>query len=280
MGLELKRYTDVTAFRQAIDDYLLANINICSQIFSITRNLTDEFAHDHQAWMVALNQAGETCGVAMITTPLPLRLLSLSPIDEEGAALIAEAMKANGIKSDGVIGVGQGPARMTQAMDVQTEERVRLGNHVLDTSPEIFQCKGLMRAATMADHDMLLAWESAFVVECGLPDNRATLPAEIKERLSSSVPLMWVWEVEGTPVAMALGRPCLPIARLGMVYTVPEHRGYGYAGALVGRLSADLQARGCKSVFLFTDLANSTSNAIYRRIGYRLLDEFVHLNVL
>ena len=56
--------------------------------------------------------------------------------------------------------------------------------------------------------------------------------------------------------------------RIGPVYTPPEQRGNGYATALVAEQSAWLLAGGRRFCFLYTDLANPTSNAIYERIGY------------
>jgi predicted GNAT family acetyltransferase len=53
------------------------------------------------------------------------------------------------------------------------------------------------------------------------------------------------------------------------VYTPPEHRRRGYATALVAELSRFLLERGHRACFLYTDLANPTSNAIHERIGYQ-----------
>ncbi len=57
-------------------------------------------------------------------------------------------------------------------------------------------------------------------------------------------------------------------ARVGPVYTPPERRGRGYASNLVAAVSQAQLEAGCRSVFLFTDLANPTSNHIYQAIGY------------
>jgi hypothetical protein len=57
------------------------------------------------------------------------------------------------------------------------------------------------------------------------------------------------------------------------VYTPPEHRRRGYASALTAALTERLLAGGRRFCFLFTDLANPTSNAIYQRIGYRPLGD-------
>jgi hypothetical protein len=66
--------------------------------------------------------------------------------------------------------------------------------------------------------------------------------------------------------------------RIGPVYTPPELRRRGYATTLVADLSAWLLERGHRACFLYTDLANPTSNRIYVEIGYeRVCDamEFV-----
>ena len=77
-----------------------------------------------------------------------------------------------------------------------------------------------------------------------------------------------VWD-DGGPVSLAgYGNPTPSGIRVGPVYTPPEHRGRGYATSLVAELTAERLAAGLAFCFLFTDLANPTSNAIYARIGY------------
>jgi predicted GNAT family acetyltransferase len=56
--------------------------------------------------------------------------------------------------------------------------------------------------------------------------------------------------------------------RVISVYTPPHLRGRGYASACVAALSQRLLDQGRKFCFLFTDLANPTSNHIYQEIGY------------
>ncbi|MDP8927425.1 MAG: GNAT family N-acetyltransferase, partial [Actinomycetota bacterium] len=56
--------------------------------------------------------------------------------------------------------------------------------------------------------------------------------------------------------------------RVGPVYTPPDLRNRGYASALVASLTQRELDAGRSFCFLYTDLANSTSNKIYQRIGY------------
>ena len=56
--------------------------------------------------------------------------------------------------------------------------------------------------------------------------------------------------------------------RIGPVYTPSAERGHGYASAVVAAASQAQLDEGLAFCFLFTDLANPTSNRIYQAIGY------------
>jgi predicted GNAT family acetyltransferase len=78
----------------------------------------------------------------------------------------------------------------------------------------------------------------------------------------------WIWD-DGGPAAFAGFNDAAPdFARIAPVYTLPDRRGRGYATALVAAISRELLARGKRRLFLTTDVANPTSNAIYARIGF------------
>jgi uncharacterized protein len=75
--------------------------------------------------------------------------------------------------------------------------------------------------------------------------------------------------LDNAPVSLAAGRQRSPtVGLIGSVYTPPAYRRKGYATACVAALSQKLLDEGCDRCFLLTDLANPTSNHIYREIGY------------
>jgi uncharacterized protein len=81
---------------------------------------------------------------------------------------------------------------------------------------------------------------------------------------------LYVWEDGGRIVSMVGAGGETPNGiRIGPVYTPPECRGRGYATSLTAATSQDQLGRGRRFCFLFTDLANPTSNRIYQRIGYQ-----------
>jgi len=86
---------------------------------------------------------------------------------------------------------------------------------------------------------------------------------------------MWIWEADGEPVSMAgYHLPVYGACRVGPVYTPPEQRRHGYAGALTSHVTAEILAQGNQAC-LYTDLANPTSNKIYHQAGYRPVADFV-----
>jgi predicted GNAT family acetyltransferase len=80
--------------------------------------------------------------------------------------------------------------------------------------------------------------------------------------------------VDGKPVALAGATPLIAgSVRVAPVYTPPELRGHGYAGAATAAVSQAAIDAGADEVLLFTDLANPTSNGLYQRLGYRPVDD-------
>jgi GNAT superfamily N-acetyltransferase len=94
-----------------------------------------------------------------------------------------------------------------------------------------------------------------------------------ERRLESGT--LWIWEAGGEPVSMVGYHAAIfGVCRVGPVYTPPEHRRHGYAGALTSHVTALILADGNQAC-LYTDLANPTSNKIYHEAGYRPVADFV-----
>jgi GNAT superfamily N-acetyltransferase len=127
---------------------------------------------------------------------------------------------------------------------------------------------GRARLATEADFGTAAAWLTAFAVEAGLPDSEtgAVSSGAVTELGEGRLTL---WEVDGRPVSLAGNHhPAAGVVRVGPVFTPPADRGRGYGGAVTAAVSQAALDAGAQAV-LFTDLANSTSNALYARLGYR-----------
>lgn len=133
---------------------------------------------------------------------------------------------------------------------------------------------GAARVAGDADLDLVLEWSVQFHRDAGGPSRPN--PAVTRGRLAQGG--ITLWEVDGRPVAMA-GRTqaVAGVARVAPVYTPAEHRRRGYGAAVTAAATTGALDAGADDVVLFTDLANPTSNGVYRRIGYRPVQDRVIL---
>jgi predicted GNAT family acetyltransferase len=127
---------------------------------------------------------------------------------------------------------------------------------------------GALRQATTKDRDLVIEWMRGFQ-----SDTRELVrdPSDfVGPRLAEGQ--YWIWE-DGEPISMASASPVIEgVSRIGSVYTPPDRRNRGYAESCVRELSQQLLSDGVRPM-LYTDLANPTSNSIYRRIGYRAVAE-------
>jgi uncharacterized protein len=158
---------------------------------------------------------------------------------------------------------------------------MRQGVYALEQVHPLPAVPGSARVATLDDRDLALQWWIAFgeeVLHEGGP-GRENAEAMVGHRLAARGRGFLLWEEGGDVVSLAGWGGATPNGiRIGPVYTPPDLRGHGYATALTAELSqrlldGDLFDGGRRFCFLYTDLANPTSNAIYERIGYRRVAE-------
>jgi predicted GNAT family acetyltransferase len=126
---------------------------------------------------------------------------------------------------------------------------------------------GIVRAAMEDDLLLVQSWLEAFDREA-FPNEAGYRPVETtRAYILDGATYLWV---DGEPVCVVGLTRALPHGRtVAPVYTPPEFRNRGYAGACTAAVSQMLLDGGCDYVTLFTDLANPTSNSIYQKIGYR-----------
>lgn len=93
----------------------------------------------------------------------------------------------------------------------------------------------------------------------------------VDERLASGTFRIWNQVEDVAFAGFSVAGP--HAARVGPVYTRPAFRANGYGAAIVGAICAELTQSG-RQVFLVTDVAIATSNALYARLGFEPLDDF------
>ena len=121
------------------------------------------------------------------------------------------------------------------------------------------------RALAAPDRAEVIRWCSEFataVAQAPLADERSWAASNFAGKQFT------FWATDG-PVAMAGFTPMVAgMVRVDPVYTPARFRGRGYAGAVTFAVSQAALTAGATDVVLYTDPANVTSNALYRRLGY------------
>ena len=196
----------------------------------------------------------------------------LGPLGEAAAAALADAIEGD---LPGVVGTVPDVDRFATAWEarrpVRTEARFEQGVYALDVPIPPRATRGRPRAADAADEPLLVEWMRAFSREALREDelDEPRLRRIVASRLAGPEAGFVLWD-DGGPVSFAgYGSPTPSGIRIGPVYTPPEHRRRGYGAAVTAAVSEARLRAGRRFCFLYTDLANPTSNGIYVAIGYR-----------
>jgi uncharacterized protein len=278
--MEVRRHDDPADFAEASAPLLLrspARHNLMLGILDLIRRRPEVYP-TFRLW-TALD--GASVVGAALRTP-PHNVVVAEPTAAGAVDALAQAVDRAGERPPGVVGAVPEAQRFA---DIWTARRggtakisTRQGVYELTAVRDPGDAAGRPRRATSGDLDLLATWNEEFVAEAvpdfvGDPDMR-------RRRMQGAIAdgEYWLWEDAGRPVSMTGATPTPPSgARIGPVYTPPADRGNGYATALVAHASAEALRTGADSCCLHTDLANPTSNGIYRRIGYDWVCEAVDL---
>jgi uncharacterized protein len=269
METTVQRWTSVHDFLDAAGHFLAAReAEHCLQ-FGIASVIAEhpEVYPEPRFWTV--HEGGQVVAAALRTPP---HNLLLSQLDEPRwlAALEADVL------ADGPPGV-LGPTAAARTLAERWSDRSGRAA-VCAMQERIFRLdrvtppravSGRIREAEERDRALLVAWFDAFSAEAirGAPPSDAAVQADRFLRRAGRV--AYLWEDGGEVVSLAgVGGRTPRGIRIGPAYTPPDRRGRGYASNLVAAVSQLQLDAGRSFCFLFTDLTNPTSNAIYQAIGY------------
>ncbi|MCP2274874.1 FR47-like protein [Nocardia amikacinitolerans] len=212
---------------------------------------------------VAMRAGGREVYLGELPTP------SLRPVAEAFAAAAPDNSGVEGIVADAEAFAEHWCAlRGTERRELFRTRLFRLGELRFPAAVE-----GGPRRAMGRDVALCVEWSEAMHIESALPPPFPS-PSVVRGRVAAG--RWWLWEVGGRPVSLVAHQvPVGGLARIGPVYTPPAERGHGYASALTAHVSHTLRRNGL-DVCLFADLANPTSNKIYRAIGYEAVHEFAN----
>jgi uncharacterized protein len=271
--MRVRRFDDAAEFLDVAGPLLLADEARHNLILGLAGTLRDRpgYYDEFRLWVV--EDDGRAVAAALQTPPFNLVLAK--PADERALAELADALVAADVDLPGVVAAlpeadlfaDAWAARRGTTRSVRRTQRI-YGLRELRPVPGI---PGAARVASHADRRLLIRWIRAFAEEAlGPGPGPASDEGKVVDgRLTGEGTGLMLWEDDGEPVSLAgWGGPTPNGIRIGPVYTPPDRRRRGYGTAVTAAVSATQLAAGRQFCFLYTDLANPTSNKIYMDIGY------------
>ena len=273
--MHVERFDDAAAFLAEAEPLLLADEARHNLIFGIAGTIRDspDIYPLRSLWVV---RAGGAVVAAALRTP-PFNLALARPESHHALGALVDEISE---ELPGVTACVPEADEFAELWAARTgalpRTNMRQGVYALEEVQPLSAVPGSARVATADDRELVLRWWIAFgeeVLHEGGP-GRENADAMVDHRLAAANRGILLWEDGGEVVSLAGWGGATPNGiRVGPVYTPPELRGRGYATGLTAELSQGLLdgrlfEGGRRFCFLYTDLANPTSNAIYERIGY------------
>ena len=273
-GLRLEVSASGAGLLDAAGDYLATREAEHSFLLGRVRSLLDDPDRCADARLFVVRDT-ETVTLVAIHTPPDHLVLSLTASPEAVDLVVADAL-ARPAPPPGVMGPVDVARRFVASWEAAGGPHaslvLRTRTYRLDAViPPAVPPPGCARAAVGGDVATVGAWVAAFQAEALPHEPREAVSEEVVARwMGDPGRIVWLWEADGRPVSMAVAGNQTPNGRrIGVVYTPPEHRRRGYAGAVVAAASQSEIDGGRSFCFLDTDRDNPTSNHVYEAIGYR-----------
>lgn len=278
--MEAIRHDDVAAFVAAAEPLLLGDearhqvmLGICSTLVRVPG-----FYPSVELWTVAAD--GRT--VAALTQTPPYNALVARPAADGALETLVHGLDEAGVDLPGIT-AALPEAEVFAAVWQRSHggaprRRLAQGVYQATSIAPPAHVPGSLRLAGHDDRGLLIRWWDDFTEEALRPGSPRHPSAESVDRRLDHDGGIALWTVDGEVVSLAgFGSETPNGVRIGPVYTPPEHRRRGYGSAVTAHASRRLLEAGRRFCFLYTDLANPTSNGIYRAIGYELVCESAEL---
>jgi predicted GNAT family acetyltransferase len=215
--------------------------------------------------LVTLEEDGRVVGAALRTPPHNLVLTRAS---EAALEALAGLLRREGVALPGVMGPVEAAGRFAKLWAGDAGElSVRQRIYVCEAVEPVPKASGSFRLALADEVDVASRFIARFFHDVGEPTDEHKSRAMALRHLVDGT--LFVWDDDGIVSTTLVGGTTPHGIRVFGVYTPPELRRRGYATSCVAAVTQRMLDGGRRFCFLYTDLANPTSNAIYTRIGYR-----------
>jgi len=282
--MQFHRYFSIDEFKTDVFDLLFEDEVLNNLPISIVSGSNMRVGAFNTAdWLLATvtDKSGDIALIAVCTKPYNLLLYEPEgKKNEDSISFLVSELKRIGFEPPGVFASGDLSNRFTEAY-AGTKTGVKLHKTLILMKLEKLagykKANGFCRVLTEDDLTFVPFWEQAFCLDCEIP----AFPLEenterIKTRIGKDT--HYIWE-DGLPVAQAVcGRETPNGAVITWVYTPPLYRGRGYAKSVVAEVVKSIFRHGKKYSCLFADAENPASCAVYHKLGFFDVSEFLEIH--
>lgn len=272
--LTCERAEGASAFWAEAELLLLAHESVHNLIIGLTLGIVSGERSYPGASFLLVRERGQLLGVAVQTdADHPLALSVMPAVAARAVADHVLAQSARPRQFSGEASVSAAFAAQWRTRTGHTP-RVEMRQGVYELSQLRMPSAegGRLVCAGNGERDVVQRMLWGFVDEA-LGGERQQAASIVERLLPAGHVYLWR-NAEGELVSLAArNRETPTTASISMVYTPPERRRRGYAGRVVAGVSEVWLERGKRTCNLYTDLANDTSNSVYRKLGYVQLAE-------
>ncbi|MFX3649325.1 MAG: GNAT family N-acetyltransferase [Paenibacillus sp.] len=286
--MQFKLYTDVHEFYR--DTYEVLMRHEAQNMIPLGNIIIGHEGKDKTDWrdpvnwlMVTISDATGIQLTALMTPPHNVTLYATdNVINPEAISCLIEGLKDHEIpgvtteKNLAEYFAKEYTLRKGIALETTMSQRI----YELTAVNPYIQKIGRVRLLNERDIHFFPYWAEAFSAAASYGKTEMSIPQDPEPYLYriASKKLYILEDDNGIPVSMAgYTREMETAIGVAFVYTPPYERKKGYATSIVAQISQLALDKGFTKCVLYTDLANSTSNKIYQKIGYKPICDSLQL---
>ena len=268
-------HSDINKFCEICFPFLLKNEAENNLLFGILNNLKQNpqtYSEEQSPILITISEDADLKLVSLRTPPYG-QVISYTE-ELETIPILVEELSLRTPDIPGILGFKEGTQKFGALWIQKHNKRIQLDMHeriyqLESVNPEKLD-SNTFEPATRGDKELIHKWINAFSLEA-VPNQPSEDTSIGRKRINQAIEhrMIYVIKINDEIVSMAKKAGITPNGKtINTVYTPPIQRRKGYGTEVVAKLSQQILDEGKKYCFLFTDLANPTSNKIYQEIGY------------
>lgn len=227
---------------------------------------SDSSALKPQPYLLTVEDNDKILGASLMARQ---RQLLITAMPDSAVDALANHLLAALVPVPGVVGANttaeRFATRWTSGSGKSSRLRINQRLHECTAVAPLTYAAGRLRYADSHDQTTLTLWTEQFCVDAHIEDEIPFFRAQLPEKIANGS--LFVWEDSDIVSMAGVQRERPNGAAISWVFTPLRLRGRGYATSCVAAVTQRVLDSGKQFCCLYTDLANPTSNRIYRKIG-------------